>query len=50
MLLRHPWGILKKCKQLAATKVAAYMNQTVLVYAVNPEDAFGEIDTHCGKL
>jgi hypothetical protein len=43
-------AVLEKGKQLAATKLAAHKNQTVLVYTVDLEDALCEVDTYCGKL
>ncbi|AWC21287.1 hypothetical protein CO731_00736 [Aminobacter sp. MSH1] len=42
--------LLKKREQLAAAKLAAHENPTVLVYTMDLEDALCEVDTDCGKL
>jgi hypothetical protein len=44
------WMLLEKRKQLAAAKLAARENSTVLVYTMDLEDALCEVDNNCGKL
>ena len=44
------WALLEKRKQLAAAKLAAYKNPTVLVYTMDLEDALCEVDANCGKF
>ncbi|ESY88175.1 hypothetical protein X738_32590 [Mesorhizobium sp. LNHC209A00] len=43
-------ALLEKREQLAAAKLAAHENPTVLVYTMNLKDALCEVDTDCGKL
>ncbi|MCY1243446.1 hypothetical protein D9M72_564620 [compost metagenome] len=44
------WTLLEKRKQLAAAKLAAHENPTVLVYTMDLKNALCEVDTNCGKL
>jgi hypothetical protein len=42
--------LLEKRKQLAATKLTAHENPTVLIDTMNLKDALCEVDANCGKL
>ena len=42
--------LLEKREQLAAAKLAAYENSTVLVYTMDLKNTLCEVDTNCGKL
>ncbi len=44
------WLLLEKREQLAATKLTAYDNLTILIDTVDLKDRLGEVDAYYGKL